>query len=122
MNKLTRHKKARNEQVTQGSGNVFTDLGFGPEEATQLQVKAELTRLIYHRLQTLGLTQVEASKRMGISQPDVSKLMRARFTGFSTDRLLSMLSALDVDIDIVVRPRTAQGRGIVRVRKGTRAA
>jgi predicted XRE-type DNA-binding protein len=112
-------RKAK-RRVTRGSGNVFADLGFGGREAAELRVKAELTRQILNRIRQLGLTQVAAATRLGISQPDVSKLQHGRFTGYSTDRLIAILNALEVDIDIVVRPRK-QGRGhapgVVKVRE-----
>ena len=76
--------------VTPGNGNVFADLGL-PDAAAEL-VKA------------LGLTQTQAAQRLGVSQPDISRLMKTRPTGFSTDRLLAMLTALDLDVDIVLRP------------------
>jgi len=104
--------------VTRGSGNVFADLGFDEVEAEELQVKAELTRQIYNRIKALGLTQKQAGIRLGIGQPDVSKLMNSRYTGFSTDRLLALLNALDVDVEIVLRPRSENAtphRGSVRI-------
>jgi predicted XRE-type DNA-binding protein len=113
------NKKAA-ARVTRGSGNVFADLGFSPREASELQVKAELTRQILNRIKELGLTQVAAAERLGISQPDVSKLTHGRFTGYSTDRLISLLNALEVDVDIVVRPRKqCRGHepGVVKVRE-----
>ncbi len=70
--------------VTRGSGNVFADLGF--EDPEELQVKAALTRQIANRIKAFGLTQVQAGSRLGISQPDVSKLMRSRYTGYSVGR------------------------------------
>jgi predicted XRE-type DNA-binding protein len=112
-------------RVTRGSGNVFADLGFKADEAAELQIKAELARQIYNRIHVLGLTQTQAASRLGISQPDVSKLMRARYTGYSTDRLIALLSALEVDVEIVVRPRrpgSGHGPGVVRVREAAIAA
>ena len=88
--------------VTESTGNVFADLGL-PEAAAEL-VKAQLTHQLAKHIKGLGLTQTAAAERLGISQPDVSRLMKNRPTGFSTDRLLAMLNALDVDIDIVLRP------------------
>jgi hypothetical protein len=44
--------------------------------------------------------------------------MNSRYTGFSTDRLLALLNALDVDVEIVLRPRSENGvphRGSVRI-------
>jgi predicted XRE-type DNA-binding protein len=100
--------------VVHGSGNVFADIGL--PDAEELQIKAELTRQLYHRIKTLGLTQVDAAKRLGLKQPDVSKLMNGRFAGFSTDRLLGLLSALAIDVEIVLRPRRRNKlRGTVRV-------
>jgi predicted XRE-type DNA-binding protein len=111
-------KKARPEDeipVTRGSGNVFADLGF--EDAEDLQTKAELTRQIRNRVRSLKLTQVQAGERLGIGQPDVSKLMNGRYTGFSVDRLMNLLNALAVDVDITLRPRRVGRavRGVVRV-------
>ena len=102
--------------VTRGSGNVFADLGF--EDAEERQVKAALTRQIANRIKAFGLTQIQAGTRLGISQPDVSKLMNGRYTGYSADRLIAILNALAVDVEIVIRPRSLNGRhrrGGVRV-------
>jgi predicted XRE-type DNA-binding protein len=107
-----------NIPVTRGSGNVFADLGF--EDAEELQVKAALTRQIANRIKALGLTQLQAGARLGISQPDVSKLMNGRYTGYSADRLIASLNALEVDVEIVIRPRSLNGdhcRGSVRIRE-----
>ena len=101
--------------VKRGSCNVFADLGL--PDAADLQLKAELTRQIHNRIKSFGLTQGEAAKRLGIKQPDVSKLMNGRFTGFSTERLFSILTALEFDIEIILRPHKppAENRGTVRV-------
>jgi len=99
-------------------GNVFSDLGFSETEAADLKVKAELTLQIYRRIKALGLTQVKAASQLGASQPDISKLMNGRHAGYSVDRLLALLNALEVDTDIIVRPKH-HGRkarpGVVRV-------
>ena len=79
-------------RITTGSGNVFADLGL-PE-----------TRRLAQQIKAFGLTQTAAGLQLGVSQPDVSRLMKGRPTGFSTDRLLAMLNALNLDVDIVVRP------------------
>lgn len=91
--------------VTPGSGNVFADLGL-PEAAAEL-IRAQLTYQLAKRIEALGLTQTAAAQRLGLSQPDVSRLMKNRPTGFSTGRLLALLNALDLDIDIVLRPASA---------------
>lgn len=105
----------KQRKVGKGSGNVFADLGL--PQTQDLQVKAELTRQLHNRIKALGLTQVEAARRLGLKQPDVSNLMRGRFTGFSADRLIALLNAAEVDVDIVLRPHEEDTgrRGRVRV-------
>lgn len=104
--------------VIESSGNVFADLGLA--DAQELPLKAELTRQIGKRIKSLRLTQVQAAQRLGLRQPDVSKLVRGRHTGFSADRLIELLNSLEVDVEIILRPqrRTHGQRGTVRVLEG----
>ena len=93
---------SRKPTVTPGSRNVFADMGL-PDAEGEL-FKAELTYQIAKQIKALALTQSQAAHRLGLSQPDVSRLMKGRRSGFSTDRLLALLTALNLDVDIVVRP------------------
>lgn len=103
--------------VVEGSGNVFADLGL--PDAAELQLQAELARQLCRRLEQLRLTQAQAAKRLGLPAADVAKLVRARHTGLSAERLIALLSTLAVDVEIVLRPRgkSAGRRGTVRVRE-----
>ena len=101
-------KARQGEEIHVGSGNVFADLGL--PDADNLLVQAELARLIFLRIRELGWTQTNAARRLGLKQPDVSKLMHGRFTGFSAERLFRLLNALDQDIEIIVRPKPARTR------------
>ncbi len=104
----------KDNEVSESSGNVFADLGL--KDAPELFLKAELTRQICNRLKELELSQTEAASRLGLAQPDVSKLANGRYSGFSADRLIGILSALDMDVDIVIRPSIASSsKGTVRV-------
>jgi predicted XRE-type DNA-binding protein len=88
--------------IEESSGNVFADLGFpNPEEHL---VKVELVSKIDQLVEVRGLTQVEAAKLLGVKQPDLCKLLRGRVRGYSVDRLLRFLAALDQDVEIVIRP------------------
>ncbi len=88
------------------SGNVFADLGVA--EPMEALAKAELTRRIASIIKHRHLTQVEAGNLLGIDQPKVSKLVRGDLKDFSLVRLMTFLTLLDRDIEIVVkkRPRT----------------
>jgi predicted XRE-type DNA-binding protein len=77
-------------RVTPGSGNVFIDLGFDKAEAQVLALRAELMIRIGRHLQTTGWTQAEAAKRLGITQPRVSKLLKGAWRDFSLDMLLTL--------------------------------
>lgn len=93
--------------------NVFADLGLPrPDE---LSLQAELTRLIYVRIKELGLTQVQAAKRLRLAQPDVSKMMNASHSGFSAERLFKALNALDEDVQIIVTRKPTRARRSGRV-------
>lgn len=89
-------------KITKSSGNVFADLGL-PDADTHL-LKAHLVRLIGKIIEGKKLSQGQAAAVMGIRQPDVSKLLRGRFEGFSLERLLIFVRALGSDIEIKVKP------------------
>ena len=99
-------KKKDSIRVEEGSGNVFTDLGFANPE--QEQLKAHLTLQIYRTLKKRGLTQAKAGEILGIKQPHVSNLMRGRSGSFSVGRLMEFLTALGQDVEITVRPTRKQ--------------
>jgi predicted XRE-type DNA-binding protein len=89
-------------RVTEGSGNVFADLGVPNPE--QEMLKAQLTLQIHTILKDSGMTQAEIAKVLGVQQPQVSLLMRNRAGSFSVGRLMEFLTALRQDVEITVRP------------------
>jgi predicted XRE-type DNA-binding protein len=92
-------------EVRRGSDNVFADLGLPDAEA--LKVKAGLVIEIRKAMRGLGLTQQAAAKRMGITQPKVSDMMRGDFSNLSERKLMDCLTRLGYDIEIKVRPTKA---------------
>ena len=92
-------------KITKSSGNVYADIGFkNPDEHA---LKAELVRQIAAVMKDQELTQTAAATRLGIEQPDVSKLLKGHFRQFSVERLMRFLVALGQDVEIVVRPVSA---------------
>jgi predicted XRE-type DNA-binding protein len=85
-----------------GSRNVFKDLGL--PNAEEHLIKAQLVYKIDTILKKQGLKQAEAAEILGVTQPDVSKMLRGEFRQFSVERLLRFLVALDQDVEIVVKP------------------
>ena len=99
--------------ITHGSGNVFADLGM--VDAVERQTKTRLAMKVHELLKARKLTQMKAAELLGISQPKVSALMRYRLDGFSVERLMELLTALDQDVEIVIRPSRISGEGHVSV-------
>ena len=63
------------------SGNVFVDLGFDPAEAKVMALRAEVMIRMEQHLKAQGWTQAEAAKRLGITQPRVSRLHQGKVAG-----------------------------------------
>ena len=95
-------------RIERGSGNVFEDLGL--PDAAALLAKSELVSRICEIIVKRGLTQAQAARILGVSQPKVSALMRGNLDGFSSDRLFRFLNALGSDIEITVKPRARSSR------------
>ncbi|MDO8995171.1 MAG: helix-turn-helix transcriptional regulator [Sediminibacterium sp.] len=91
--------------VQLSSGNVYADLGL--PDAEKLKIKTGLVIEIRKAMRSLDLTQQAAAKRMGITQPKVSDMMRGDFTNLSERKLMDCLNRLGYDIEIKVKPATA---------------
>jgi predicted XRE-type DNA-binding protein len=101
------------ERVAESSGNVFADLGF--VDAEERHTKVRLAATINEVLGRRTFSQAEAGRRLGINQPKVSALLNYKLDGFSVERLMTFLTALDQDVEIVIRskPRSRRTAKIV---------
>ena len=97
--------KKEDTSVRRGTKNVFADLGF-PDAETHL-LKAELMTRVQDILEEKRLTQTEAARITGVSQPDLSRMLKGRFRDISAERIMRMLTKLGCEVDIVVK---RQGR------------
>lgn len=93
-------------EVQRGSGNVYADLGL--PDFDKLKIKTGLVIEIRKAMRKLGLTQQEAAKRMGITQPKVSDMMRGDLTNLSERKLMDCLTRLGYDVEISVRPAKSE--------------
>jgi predicted XRE-type DNA-binding protein len=99
--------------------NIFAVIG--RPNADELLAKAELARAVERVLRERKLTQAQAARILGVTQPDVSDLYRGRLSGYSMERLYRFLKALDQDVQIVVQPKprsrkSAMVRTFVRIK------
>jgi predicted XRE-type DNA-binding protein len=93
--------RRKDPEFEMSSGNVFADLGLA--NADEEQTKVRLALAINQSLQ--GLTQMDAAKRLGTKQPNVSALRNYLLDGFSAERLMHFLNALGQDVEIVIRKK-----------------
>ena len=93
----------RRETITRGTRNVFADLGF--PDAAERQAKLRLAYALNQVLEDRKLSQADAAKALGVTQPKVSALRNYKLAGFSVERLMNLLTALDQDVEIVIRQK-----------------
>jgi predicted XRE-type DNA-binding protein len=106
-------KRRNKAAVVPSSGNIFADLGItNPEEK---QTKVRLAVAINQIIQGRRLSQTAAARRLKVSQPKVSALSNYQLDGFSVERLMNFVTALNRDVDIVIRrvPRSRKGGRIL---------
>lgn len=87
--------------IETSTGNVYLDLGFPPAEAAFLLLRSRLMGLAGRVIRDRGLTQSEAARLFGVSQPRVSDVVRGRVHRFTIDALVEMLARAGVRLDIV---------------------
>jgi predicted XRE-type DNA-binding protein len=105
--------RSNNDAVTQSSGNVFANLGL--KDASEKQTRVRLAVAINQIIEARHLSQTAAAQLLDINQPKISALANYRLEGFSVERLLHFLNALDRDVEIVIRkkPRSKRPARIV---------
>jgi predicted XRE-type DNA-binding protein len=99
--------------VTKSSGNVFADLGV--RDAGEKQTRVRLAVAIRQIIEAKHLSQTAAAHLLNVNQPKISALMNYQLEGFSVERLMNFLNALDRDVEIVIRkkPRSRRTARIV---------
>ena len=85
------------------TGNVFKSLGFASAAAENLRVRAIMMNALIAHIETRKLTQAQAAKLLHITQPRVSDLMRGKIDLFSIDKLVNLLAAAGLRVDLRVR-------------------
>ena len=93
-------------KVRRSSGNVFRDLGFSKSEAENLKIRTDLMIRLSKLIDSRRLTQAEAARLFGVTQPRISDLVRGKIDRFSIDTLVAMLGHAGVRIHIVVGRRS----------------
>jgi len=86
-----------------GSGNVFRDLGFGKAEAESLKLRTELMMRIDEAFRRSGMTQAQAARALGLTQPRLNALLKGNIGLFSLDALVDIAGRAGLDVRIIVK-------------------
>jgi predicted XRE-type DNA-binding protein len=84
---------------------AFEALGYAPEEAEHLRIRADLMLALGELIAERGWTQAEAARVLGVTQPRVSDLLRGKIDRFSIDTLVHLLAQAGADVTFKVRRR-----------------
>ena len=88
------------EHTTQAAGNIFADLHL--QDAENLKLRAVLMQEVKRYVEGSGLTQTEAARILGTTQPRLNDILKGDIEKCTIDRLVNMLAAVDVHISLLV--------------------
>lgn len=90
-------------EMTKGSGNVFADLGFAPDEAQNLLLRSQTLMAIAAWYESSGLTQARAAKALGVTQPRLNQALRGKIGEFSLDALVNMATCAGLRVGLTIK-------------------
>ena len=88
------------ERITHSSGNVFLDIGFPPEKAAAMKLKARIISAIQHEIRRRRIRQAKLVEILDEHQPVVSNLMRGRISQMSIEKLLGYADRLGIGFEV----------------------
>ena len=94
-------------KMTQGSDNVFTDLGFNKVQAEYMLRRIDLMNAVEKWFIKSGLTQATASKMLGTTQPRFNQLLKGKADIFSIDALVTMLAHAGMSVKMTIKESSA---------------
>ena len=94
--------REQNFIVTQGSNNLFEDLGFEKSQAANLKIRADVMLALKGYIQSQGWTQEQAAEFFQETQPRISNLINGEISRFSVDKLINMLSRAGMEVKVEI--------------------
>lgn len=79
-----------NDEPAQTFASVWDALEDTPEDAAHMRLRSELVTAIRAVVDGWDLTQAEAARQLGVSQPRLNDLLRGRVGRFSLDALVGL--------------------------------
>ena len=82
--------------------NVWDALTDSPEESANLTMRSNLLIALQLKVKSWEVTQAEAARRLGVTQPRLNDLLRSKIDKFSLDKLINLAihAGISVRLDI----------------------
>jgi predicted XRE-type DNA-binding protein len=90
------------KSIVASSGNVFVDLGYSPDEAAILQMRADLMADLRKFINNKKLTQTSAANIFGVSQSRVSDLITGKWEKFSLEMLITLVTKAGMQVKLKI--------------------
>ena len=87
--------------------SVWDALEDTPAQVANMKARSELLIAIQNQIETWGLTQAEAARRLGVTQPRLNDLLRGRINKFSLDAIMALAISAGLNVEWRVTPRAA---------------
>ena len=88
------------DAIFESSGNVFIDLGYSPDEAAILQMRADLMSKLRKFIEMKKITQADAAKILCVSQSRISDLIRGKWERFSLEMLVILATRAGMHVNL----------------------
>lgn len=102
------------ENITKAKDNLFEDLDVS--NSSEKYIKAKIALKINTIMASKPLTQQQIAIQLGLTQNKISNLRRGKLHGFSLSKLLEILTHLDRDVEIIIKPKShVNKKGIIHL-------
>ena len=76
--------------------SVWDAIADTPAQAASMRLRSDMMIALGQHIDRVGLTQAQAAKLLGVTQPRISDLKRGKVSLFSLDTLVNMLAAAGI--------------------------
>jgi predicted XRE-type DNA-binding protein len=89
--------------TTKRYASVWDAIEKSPAQAENLKLRSALMLALKRHIEREGLSQTEAAKALGVTQPRISNLMRGKIELFGLDMLVNMLASAGLRVTLQVK-------------------
>ena len=82
--------------------SVWAAIEYTPAEAENMKLRSTLMMGLEEHIKSQGWNQAEAARRLSVTQPRVSDLLRSKINLFGLDTLVNMVVAAGLQVEMRV--------------------